>query len=432
VVAAYLLSQPTHHPVPTTKRGWENMTAKKRWRRSIVGIKSWILLFRWLLCPIVVPVVFPWGGAGGANALGVMMDVWQKTTTATTTPTIQETTTAAPSPSGSSSRSSANSSVLHHGAHAWISSSSSSSFSSSVIVSTTNENKDASTAFASDLDNDTWMSLYDGNKEDDTVVRIFDDDSQKRKFLIQLEKNGIVALAGIQVPTVTTTTTNEYPAACISNTPASKLRQLVPPRSRVQIYKIQTKNTTRKNNKITTVILQKQPPSTPNDNPVQNNNNNKIMMSVNAQLVQLGYAQVRNQQARNNNDDAVLERMIPTLVAFQQQAMQHQLGIYRSCSTSSTNENPLFVAEFEDYTDPNEETTTTTKGMIPPPNPGDTVGCSDFETYEDSLRYYERYFPYYGDVARLDRNGDGIPCPKLPHTNNREQYRIKKPTRNVQ
>ena len=72
----------------------------------------------------------------------------------------------------------------------------------------------------------------------------------------------------------------------------------------------------------------------------------------------------------------------------------------------------------------------TTKERIPQ-NPGDRVGCSDFETYEDALKYYETYFPYYGDVAKLDRDGDGIPCPKLQHTQNMDKYRRKVPTKSI-
>jgi len=63
----------------------------------------------------------------------------------------------------------------------------------------------------------------------------------------------------------------------------------------------------------------------------------------------------------------------------------------------------------------------------PPTNPGDIKGCSDFATYEDALRWFERYEPYFGDVAKLDRDGDGVPCPGLPHTNNSDRYRMKIP-----
>jgi len=63
----------------------------------------------------------------------------------------------------------------------------------------------------------------------------------------------------------------------------------------------------------------------------------------------------------------------------------------------------------------------------PPKNPGDVRGCSDFTYYEDAYRYYDKYYPYYGDVARLDRDNDGIPCEGLPHTKTPEKYRLKKP-----
>ena len=56
-------------------------------------------------------------------------------------------------------------------------------------------------------------------------------------------------------------------------------------------------------------------------------------------------------------------------------------------------------------------------------NPGDVRGCSDFAYYEDALRWYEKYYSYYGDVAKLDRDMDGVPCPGLPHDESR--YRMK-------
>jgi hypothetical protein len=67
-----------------------------------------------------------------------------------------------------------------------------------------------------------------------------------------------------------------------------------------------------------------------------------------------------------------------------------------------------------------------------PANPGDVKGCSDFATYEAALKWYETYEPYYGDVAKLDRDGDGIPCPGLPHTSSPDQYRMKVPTTSKQ
>ena len=53
-------------------------------------------------------------------------------------------------------------------------------------------------------------------------------------------------------------------------------------------------------------------------------------------------------------------------------------------------------------------------GGAAPPNPGNTKNCSDFDTREDAQEWFDRYFPHYGDVARLDRNGDGQACESLP------------------
>ena len=49
-----------------------------------------------------------------------------------------------------------------------------------------------------------------------------------------------------------------------------------------------------------------------------------------------------------------------------------------------------------------------------PPNPGDSRDCSDFATRAAAQAWFERYLPYYGDVAPLDSDGDGIACEGLP------------------
>ena len=64
--------------------------------------------------------------------------------------------------------------------------------------------------------------------------------------------------------------------------------------------------------------------------------------------------------------------------------------------------------------------TTTTTTTIPtttttiPDNPGDIKNCSDFETYQEAKTWFDTYFPYYGDVAGLDGDGDQEPCESLP------------------
>jgi hypothetical protein len=104
------------------------------------------------------------------------------------------------------------------------------------------------------------------------------------------------------------------------------------------------------------------------------------------------------------------------------------------------------VIDLEDQFEPLQFTTQTKWGIdggktvrvenvkekVIPKNPGDIKGCSDFSTFEDSLKWYETYDPYYGDVAKLDRKGNGIPCPGLPHTNNMERFRKKIPSKVVQ
>jgi hypothetical protein len=49
-----------------------------------------------------------------------------------------------------------------------------------------------------------------------------------------------------------------------------------------------------------------------------------------------------------------------------------------------------------------------------PANPGDAVNCSDFTTQAVAQAWFDFYFPHYGDVARLDANGDGVACESLP------------------
>ena len=50
----------------------------------------------------------------------------------------------------------------------------------------------------------------------------------------------------------------------------------------------------------------------------------------------------------------------------------------------------------------------------PPPHPGDVVNCSDFDTYDEAYAWFNQYYDDFGDIANLDRDGDGIPCASLP------------------
>ncbi|WP_262406023.1 excalibur calcium-binding domain-containing protein [Protaetiibacter sp. SSC-01] len=50
---------------------------------------------------------------------------------------------------------------------------------------------------------------------------------------------------------------------------------------------------------------------------------------------------------------------------------------------------------------------------MPPTSPGDVVNCSSFSTWDEANTWYAKYFPYYGDVAKLDENNDGVVCEEL-------------------
>ena len=62
-------------------------------------------------------------------------------------------------------------------------------------------------------------------------------------------------------------------------------------------------------------------------------------------------------------------------------------------------------------------TTTAPTTTAPTPaleNPGDVVNCSDFDTQAQAQAWFDTYAAAFGDVARLDRDGDGVACQSLP------------------
>jgi len=50
---------------------------------------------------------------------------------------------------------------------------------------------------------------------------------------------------------------------------------------------------------------------------------------------------------------------------------------------------------------------------VPVANPGDVVNCGDFSTWAQANTWFWRY-RRHGDPAKLDGDGDGIPCASLP------------------
>jgi hypothetical protein len=171
-------------------------------------------------------------------------------------------------------------------------------------------------------------------------------------------------------------------------------------------------------------------------------------MVINREIVKTGFAKVINNQSNNLDASSALSPSsslldMGELLKLQEQAQAQGLGIFSRCDSDTPDGgNPkitIIEAEFE----PLEQTTETiwtadggkqqlrinrnNRDLVPPENPGDVKGCSDFKTYEDALSWFETYEPFFGDVAKLDRDRDGVPCPGLPHTSNRERYRMKIP-----
>jgi hypothetical protein len=52
-------------------------------------------------------------------------------------------------------------------------------------------------------------------------------------------------------------------------------------------------------------------------------------------------------------------------------------------------------------------------GPTKPAYPGDSKNCSDFSSQAAAQARFNTYYPWYGDVARLDADNDKIACESL-------------------
>lgn len=272
----------------------------------------------------------------------------------------------------------------------------------------------------------------------DKVKRVIDSST------ILLEKSGIVSLDVVRGAG----STYVLPECC-TYAPAYKLKQLLKKDTLVKVINLSTAGNTS---------------STSSARPKVWIVRSQDDLNVNRELVRTGFGFVRKGGGAyySNNkmmDSSVLsnfdyEGMINEMTDLEKTARSKGMGIFKVCddginvdNNNGGNDDAVstsnFIAEFE----PMEYTTEIQYGddggksvivsnsdkqqgsfsSITPSNPGDVRGCSDFTYYEDALGYYERYYPYYGDVAKLDRDGDGVPCPGLPHTSNQDRYRMKRP-----
>ena len=282
----------------------------------------------------------------------------------------------------------------------------------------------SSSIVASDAvsENNVNYVLWNNDKEflSDRVVRVLEDD-----VVIKLEKSGLVSLAGLQFPK------NLYNSDCTSysfTTPSTKLKQLLPPQTAVRVLVAERGGDGKSRRPRKAIVLVNITPKQQQ----QKQTDAREATSIQEELLRRGYAKVRFTTSVDDDSSSFPSHaLMDHWTAVQEQAQLNKVGpLYHqeSCMGGESPSQFALDTQFEPIsltmrTDWSDGPSTTTK----PKNPGDTVGCSDFDTYEDALRWYERYFPWYGDVAKLDRNGDGVPCPGLAHTKDPERYRVKIP-----
>ncbi|KAL7532157.1 hypothetical protein ACHAWF_004030, partial [Thalassiosira exigua] len=261
----------------------------------------------------------------------------------------------------------------------------------------------------------SWADIIaqSNRRRTDRVKRVVDAST------IQLEKGGLASLASVRGAG----STYQLPE-CMTYAPSYKLKQLLPKGTAVRLVELSDRAQQSSKNPRVWIVREKDD------------------MLVNRELVRTGFAFVRK-----GAGDAPPE-MADELTELERMAKREGLGIYRTCDDGNERAGDgslrSFVAEFEPldydteirYGDDDGKATIVsrkeTAPSSPPPNPGDVKGCSDFGSYEDALGWYETYAPYYGDVARLDRDGDGVPCPGLPHTRDAGRYRMKVPTKSIE
>lgn len=249
--------------------------------------------------------------------------------------------------------------------------------------------------------------------EDDEVLRLIDPNT------VKLKSRGLVSLAGVQTPSGYNDDFR-FPA-CMSRSPASKVKQYLSPGSKVKVKVVANAKTN--DGRPRCLIV----------------SNGKL---VNAELVREGFARTSNR----GRDE--IEKIIPgfydNLNSLQKMAQTEGMGMYTRCESVDVPDDDQFeqldfVVETRYQDDGGTQVLRRARDSqgLPPPDPTPVSKaqklpiCADFDTYEDALSWFERYFPYYGDVAKLDRDGDGVPCSGLPHTTDQNRYRMKKPQNQV-
>lgn len=134
---------------------------------------------------------------------------------------------------------------------------------------------------------------------------------------------------------------------------------------------------------------------------------------VNGKLVSEGYARAKAYGKNTRYKDK--------LESLQSEAIANGKGLWKACSDAKASSAKGFdkrragppEAKAVAASKP-ASASAKSKGSADLPNPGDTKNCKDFKTYDEAKSWFDLYFPLYGDVAKLDGDGDGTPCESLP------------------
>jgi endonuclease YncB( thermonuclease family) len=204
----------------------------------------------------------------------------------------------------------------------------------------------------------------------DVVVRVMDADR------VKLERAGVVRLAGVRTPT------RDVPV-CYNREPGVKARAMLPRGTKVNVEDV--------NGDADVVAGGK---------------------SVSETLVREGFAYATPRRRRASDGE---DYLASALAEAQEAAKRDQRGLWRPCGDASPS---VPVATFDDIDF--QPTPTKDYGDAP----AKYKSCAEFEFYEDALAIFER--APESVRKRLDRDGDGVPCPGLPHTTDQERYRFKK------
>lgn len=129
---------------------------------------------------------------------------------------------------------------------------------------------------------------------------------------------------------------------------------------------------------------------------------------INAQLVQEGFARVRSYKP-NTRYEALLKE-------YQADAQKSSRGLWGACAMANAPASETPPAATAAARPPPRSTASSPATVSTTPqlaNPGDTKNCADFASYAEAKAWFDTYVGMYGDVAKLDGNGDGIPCESL-------------------